>query len=238
MIKGILGKKIGMTQLFNNDGRALAVTVIEAGPCKILNIKTDEKDGYNAVQLGFENKKPSNVTKPLLGVFKKFNCEPLRYIREFSVEKTDEIKSADSVTVELFEVGEFVDISATTIGKGFQGGMKRWNWSGGPASHGSNCHRAPGSIGASSDPSRVYKGQHMPGQMGNIQQTTQGLEIVDVDKENNLLLVKGAVPGKKGNFLVINKSFKRAKRDFEAEKKVVHKKSLNPLKQSKKSMKK
>lgn len=238
MIKGILGKKIGMTQIFKEDGAVLSVTVIEAGPCKILDIKTDEDDGYKAVQLGFENKKPSNVNKPLLGFFKKFDCEPVRYVREFLIDKSEEIKSSDIVTVELFEIGEYVDISAKSIGKGFQGGMKRWNWKGGPESHGSMSHRAPGSIGASSDPSRVFKGQHMANRMGNARVTVQGLEVIDIDKDNNLLIVKGAVPGKKGNLLVINKSFRKAKRDFEAEKNKTHKKSLNPLKQSKKSMKK
>lgn len=238
MINGILGKKIGMTQIFKEDGAALSVTVVEAGPCKILDIKTDQDDGYNAVQLGFENKKPSNVNKSLLGFFKKFDCEPVRYVREFLVDKSEEIKSSDIVTVELFEIGEYVDISAKSIGKGFQGGMKRWNWKGGPESHGSMSHRAPGSIGASSDPSRVFKGQHMANRMGNARVTVQGLEVIDIDKDNNLLIVKGAVPGKKGNLLVINKSFRKAKRDFEAEKNKTHKKSLNPLKQSKKSMKK
>jgi len=237
MIQGILGKKISMTQIFKGAEEAIPVSVLEAGPCVVLQVKTPDKDGYTAVQLGYDSKKESLVNRPDMGKFKRIKATPVSFVKELRVDEIGELKAADKITVEMFEVGEYVDVTGTSIGKGFQGGMKRWNWHGGPGSHGSNSHRAPGSVGAT-DAARVFKGHPLPGQMGNENVTVQGLEVVDVDKENNLLVVKGAVPGKRNNYLIIKKSCKKTKRDLEAEKKKGHKKALNPLKQSKKSMKK
>lgn len=235
MINGILGKKLGMTQVFSKTGRAIPVTVVEAGPCVVLQVKTKDNDGYTACQLGFGSKKPNRTNKPQAGRFKKAKSEALTFMREFRVTDTEGIKTSDKITVEIFEPREYVDVTGISIGKGFQGGVKRWNWSRGPMSHGSRSHRAVGSMGAT-DGARIWKGKSMPGHMGNEKVTTQGLEVIEVDKENNLLLVKGALPGPKGNYLVINKSRKKKKREIKEE--VVEKKMVNPLKQSKKSMKK
>lgn len=211
MALGILGKKIGMTQIFNQDGDVIPVTVVEAGPCPVLQIKTQQKDGYTAIQIGFQEKKEARTTKPLLGNFKKAGVKPQRFIREFRIEKPEEFKVGQEIYVDIFSSGDCVDVAGTSIGKGFQGGMKRWNWRGGPGGHGSMHHRAPGSIGASSDPSRTYKGQHLPGRMGGGQVTTQNLEILKTDKENNLLVIKGPVPGPDGGLLIIKKAKKMLK---------------------------
>ena len=236
MINGILGKKIGMTQIYGKAGEFVPVTVIEAGPCVVLQVKSSQKDGYQSVQIGFDNKKESRVSKPLLGKFKKANLTPMSFVREILVDSTEGINPADVLTVDMFTQGEYVDVRGTSIGKGFQGGVKRWNWSRGPMSHGSMSHRAVGSIGVT-DPSRVLKGKTMPGHMGNKRFTVQGLEVVELDKENNLLLLKGAVPGAKNNYLVINKSKKKKKKLPKPVGGGVVKK-INPLKQSKKMMKK
>ena len=211
MIQGLLGKKLGMTQIFNQEGNIVPVTVIEAGPCPILQIKTVEKDGYSAIQVGFEARKESRVNKPLTGHFKKAGVKPKHYIREFSVEKPEDYKIGQDILLDIFAVSDAVDIIGVSIGKGFQGGMKRHNWSGGPESHGSMHHRAPGSVGASSDPSRTYKGQKLPGRMGNARVTVQNLEVMSIDKDNNLLVVKGAVPGSDGGLLVIRKGKKKTR---------------------------
>ncbi|MFH1847918.1 MAG: 50S ribosomal protein L3 [Candidatus Omnitrophota bacterium] len=208
MITGILGKKIGMTQVFKDNGKFVPVTVIEAGPCAVLQLKTAEKDGYEAVQLGFDEKRESLVNRPDMGKFKKAKASPKRFIREIKVSKSSEFKLGQTVDIGIFEPGEFVDITGVSIGKGFQGGMKRHNWHGGEASHGSMFHRAPGSIGASSFPSRVTKGHGMPGHMGDEVVTVQNLEVVKVDKENNLLVIKGAIPGKQNAFVVVRASKK------------------------------
>jgi len=234
-MNGLLGKKIGMTQIFRETGEVVPVTVVEAGPCVILQIKSSDKDGYTAVQLGFDNKKEARVNKPEMGNFKKAKVDPVKFSKELRIDKTEDLKVADKLTVEIFEIGEYVDVTGTSIGKGFQGGMKRWNWKGGPGGHGSMSHRAPGSIGVT-DPCRVLKGKHLPGHMGNLKVTAQGLEIAEVDKENNLLLLKGAVPGKRGNYVVIRKSFKKKKKDPKA-KASQEVKKLNPLKASKKKAK-
>jgi large subunit ribosomal protein L3 len=236
MINGILGKKIGMTQIYGNTGEMVPVTVVEAGPCVVLQIKTKEKDGYSAVQLGFGSKKEKSVNKPQMARFKKANVAPVSFVKEILSGSTEGMNVSDSLAVDMFTVGEYVDITGTTIGKGFQGGVKRWNWSRGPMSHGSMSHRAPGSIGVT-DPPRVLKGKNLPGHMGNKKFTVQGLEIVDVDKENNLLILKGAVPGAKKNYLVINKSTRKKKKDIKPAAEQAQKK-INPLKQSKKMMKK
>jgi len=236
MINGILGKKLGMTQIFNKDGDVIPVTVIEAGPCAVLQVKTKEHDGYMSAQIGFGVKKENRTNKPQMGRFRKLKVKPVSFIREIIVDSIDDIKPADNVSVEIFTPGEYVDITGTTIGKGFQGGVKRWNWSRGPMSHGSRSHRAPGSIGVT-DPPRVLKGKNLPGHMGNRKFTVQGLEVIESDKEKSLLLVKGAVPGARNSYLVINKSKRKKKRSLKPKSDQAVKK-LNPLKQSKKSMKK
>jgi len=215
MPKGLLGKKIGMGQHFTASGNAVVVTYVEAGPCVVLQVKNAEKDGYSAVQLGFE-KKPVRLTKkPELGHFKKAKSEPLRFVREVALTQDEQLKQGDKISVDMFEQGDFLDVVGVSIGKGFQGGMKRWNWSGGKASHGSMTHRRVGSIGASAYPSRVVKGHHMPGHMGSDVVSIQNLEVIEVDNENNLLVVKGAVPGYSGNYLIIKKALKAKKKPMQ-----------------------
>lgn len=209
MAIGILGKKIGMTAIFNKDGNPVPVTVIEAGPCPVLQIKNMEKEKYSAIQLGFEDKKETLVTKPMLSRFKKLNLSPKRFIKEIRISPEEKYEVGQEIKVDILNAGDYVDITGTSIGKGFQGGMKRWNWRGGKGSHGSTQHRAPGSIGSSTTPGRVFRGHHLPGRMGNKQITVQNLEIVNTDKENNLLLVKGCVPGHDNSYLVIKKAIKK-----------------------------
>ncbi len=200
-MKGILGKKIGMTQIFEDDGRMVHVTVIEAGPAKVVQKKESEKDGYEAVQVGFDEiRKEKNVTKPMMGHFKKASVSPYRFIKELKMEG---LNAGDDITVGMFAKGEKVSISGTSKGKGFQGVMKRHNFSGGPGSHGSMFNRAPGSLGQGSSPSRVYKGRKLPGQMGDKRITVKNLTIADIRKEQNLMLVKGAVPGANGGYVII-----------------------------------
>lgn len=206
-----------MTQIFKDTGEVVPVTVIEAGPCVVLQIKSPDKDGYTAVQLGFDSKKEARAKKPQLGRFKKINVDPARFIKEIKTDNLEGIKPADKITVDIFTAGDYVDITGVSIGKGFQGGIKRWHWKGGPKSHGSMSHRAPGSIGASSDPSRVFKGQHLPGHMGNRRVTIQNLEVAKVDKENNLILIKGAVSGPKGSYLIIKKALKKKRKEPKTE---------------------
>ena len=198
----ILGKKLGMTQVFREDGEVVPVTVIEAGPCKVTAVRDDEKDGYAAVQLAFGEVKQGKLSKAEEGHTKKAGSGPMRHLVEFRDEdlgkdNDDPIKIGDDVTVESFEAGQKVKVSGISIGKGFQGGIKRHNFSRGPVSHGSHNVRAPGSIGASAFPARVFKGMKMPGQMGNKRATQKGLEVADVDVERNLLLIRGSVPGSK-----------------------------------------
>lgn len=214
MAIGILGKKIGMTETFEKDGELTPVTIIEAGPCLVLQLKVPDIDGYRSVQLGFGEKREDRTKKPLLGHFKKAGVKPKRFIKEIRISDKDKYKIGREIKVDIFKEGDFVDISGTTIGKGFQGGMKKWGWSGGPASHGSMTHRRPGSIGASAFPSRVFKGHHLPGRMGGNKRTTQKLKIVKVDLENNLLMVKGAVPGHKNSYLVIRNTSKKPEKVF------------------------
>jgi large subunit ribosomal protein L3 len=194
----ILGKKLGMTQVFREDGEVVPVTVIEAGPCKVTAVRDREKDGYAAVQLAYGETKPGKLTKAEEGHTKKAGAGPMRHLVEFRNENLgaeDGPKVGDDVTVTSFEAGQKVKVSGISIGKGFQGGIKRHNFSRGPVSHGSHNVRAPGSIGASTFPARVFKGMRMPGQMGNKRITQKGLEIADVDADRNLLLIKGSVPG-------------------------------------------
>jgi large subunit ribosomal protein L3 len=206
-VQGILGIKLGMTQVYTDDGTAVPCTVLQAGPCVVVQRKTKDKDGYDAVQLGLvEFIKPQRVTKPLAGHFKKAGVAPMRYVKEVGIaESADETKPGDRVLVDGFKIGEFVDVTGVSKGKGFQGGVKRWHYRGGDASHGSMFHRAPGGIGASSFPSRVWRGQHFPGHMGNEQKTSKNLRVVKIDAEENLLLVRGAVPGPAGSYIYIRK---------------------------------
>lgn len=200
----LIGKKIGMTQSFSETGELLSVTAIEIGPCPVLGIK--EK----SIQIGFELLNEKRVKKPILGFFKKIKVTPRKVIKEIPRDTSKEYKVGDEMKVDLFKSGDFVDITGVSIGKGFQGGMKRWNWSGGPQSHGSMSHRRVGSIGSSASPSRVLKGQNLPGHMGSQRVTLQNLRVVSVDAQNNLMLVKGAVPGHKNSYLVIRTAKKKA----------------------------
>jgi large subunit ribosomal protein L3 len=200
-MKGILGKKIGMTQVFEEDGRMVPVTVIEAGPAKVVQKKEIDIDGYEALQVGFDQKKKEkNVTKPMLGHFKKASLPAFRFIKELRMEG---LNTGDSITVDIFSKGEKVSIIGTSKGKGFQGVIRRHNFSGGPSSHGSMFKRAPGSIGQSATPSRVFKNKKMPGHMGSEKVTAKNIEVFDVRKDQNLLLVKGAVPGANGGYVII-----------------------------------
>lgn len=202
---GILGRKLGMTQVFEGDGRVIPVTVIEAGPCSVIQVKTKNRDGYEAVRLGFsEEKKVKKVNKPMAGMFKKAGVKPCRVIKEF---KMGNLKVGDFVRVDMFAKGDLVKVSGISKGKGFQGVMKRHNFAGGPASHGSTSYRAVGSIGASSFPSRVWKNQGMPGHMGCERITVKNLKIVDVRPEQNLLLIEGAVPGGTNSYIEIKKEY-------------------------------
>lgn len=211
MALGIIGKKIGMTQVFNQEGNIVPVTVIEAGPCPVVQVKNKDKDGYTAIKIGFCQKKENRTSKPLLGYFKKAGVKPQSVLKEFRIDNPDQYKLGQQILVDIFAPGDCVDVIGTSIGKGFQGGVKRWHWAGGPESHGSMHHRQVGSIGASSDPSHTYRGQHMAGRMGGKQVTVQNLEIIQVDKDNNLLAIKGSVPGPEGRFLIIRKAKKKAK---------------------------
>jgi large subunit ribosomal protein L3 len=201
--KGIVGQKIGMMMMFEKEGRLIPVTVIEAGPCLVTQVKTEDKDGYNAVQLGFGRGK--NINQPLLGQLKKIKKkDPLRVIREIRLEVKDEAyKVGQQIKVDIFKEGELVDITGTSIGKGFAGRIKRHHFNRGPMTHGSKCHRLPGSIGAGTSPGHVLKGLRMAGHLGNATVTARNLEVVKVDAGRNLLLVKGSVPGSKKGLLVL-----------------------------------
>lgn len=209
-VNGILGIKLGMTQVFTDDGTVVPCTVLQAGPCVVVQRRTKDKDGYDAVQLGLvEFIKPQRLTRPMTGHFKKAGVAPMRFVGEVHLEDSKaETKAGDRVLVDGFQVGEYVDVSGVSKGRGFQGGVKRWHYRGGDATHGSMFHRAPGGIGASSFPSRVWLGQHFPGHMGNARVTAKNLRVVKVDTEENLLLLRGAVPGPNGSYLVIRKAKK------------------------------
>ena len=208
-MEGILGKKVGMTQVFGDHGAMIPVTVLEVGPCLVVQRKTAESDGYEAVQIGLvEKRTPRNVTKPLQGHFKKAGVAPTRRLAEFKVRAEEEWKAGDEVKASIFAAGEYVDVVSTSKGKGFQGVVKRHHFRGGRATHGSMFHRAPGSIGASSFPSRVYPGMRAAGRMGGARITAKNLKVVSVDAEKNVILVSGAVPGSTGTYVAI----KRAKK--------------------------
>jgi len=203
MVLGLIGKKIGMTQIFSKDGETIPVTVIKAGPCTVIQKKSKDKDGYNALQLGFEEKKWSRVNKPLQGHFKKAGQRAFYHLKEFKVDNIDKYQLGQEITLEIFKVGGKVKVTGKSKGRGFAGVIKRWGFSGGPASHGSMFHRAPGSIGSSAFPSRVFKGKKLPGHYGNKTVTVRNLEIVDIKPEDNLLLLKGAVPGARNSIVII-----------------------------------
>ncbi len=209
-VNGILGIKLGMAQVFAEDGNVVPCTVLQAGPCVVVQKRTKHTDGYDAVQLGLvEFIKPQRVNRPMTGHFKKAGAAPLRLLREVRVEESaEEVKVGDRVLADRFRVGDYVDVTGVSKGRGFQGGVKRWHYRGGAATHGSMFHRAPGSIGGSSFPSRVWPGQHMPGHMGNARVTVRNLRVEKIDTEENLLLVRGAVPGPNGGYIMIRKARK------------------------------
>lgn len=229
MIKGLIGKKLGMSQVFDQEGNVIPVTVVEMGPCTILELNESPK---KTVKLGFEPAKESRVNKPRLGFFKKFGLSPMKTIKEFGSTDNKDYKVGQEVKADIFKPGDFVDVTGTSIGKGFQGGMKRHNWRGGGATHGSMHHRRVGSISSSAEPSRVLRGRTMPGHMGMETVTVQGLRVISVDADTNVVLVKGAVPGHKRATIYINRSFKKAWKDLNQVKQVVAHK-VNPMKQAK-----
>ena len=212
MKKAIVGKKIGMTQIFTDDGRLVPVTVVEAGPCKVVQKKTTESDGYDAVQVGFdtlaENRAKKLVNQPLTGHFKKAGVAPTRYLRELRLDNVSELEVGNELTVSQFENGDKIDVSGISKGHGYTGAIQRWNQHTGPMAHGSKYHRGVGSLSANSDPSRVFKNKHMAGHYGVDRVTVQNLEVVSVDVERNLLLVKGAVPGPNNGLLIIRDTVK------------------------------
>jgi large subunit ribosomal protein L3 len=228
MIRGLIGKKLGMTQHFNKEGNVFPVTVVEAGPCTILEIL----ESPLRIKLGYAPLKESKVSKPQQGYFKKIGVSPMKIVKEMESSDNKDYKVGQEIKAEIFRPGDFVDVTGTSIGKGFQGGMKRWGWSGGPATHGSMHHRRVGSISSSEDPSRVFRGRHMPGHMGAVTRTVQSLRVMDVDLEQNILLIKGAIPGYKNGVVVINLALKKKFRELDEQKPVVEQKK-NPMKQSK-----
>lgn len=213
MAKGILGKKLGMTQIFEADGRLIPVTVVEAGPCVVLQNKTEETDGYNAVQLGFGEMKEKHTTKPMKGHFDKAGVAPVKFVRELRLSAPSEYTIGQKIAADIFAAGELIDASGVSRGKGFAGTIKRHNFSRGPMKHGSKSHREPGSIGPmiSGGGGKVYKGKKLPGQMGGGRVTVQRLTVVKVDTERNLLLVKGGIPGAKGSLVMVRNTVKPVK---------------------------
>ena len=214
MKKAIVGKKIGMTQVFTDDGRLVPVTVVEAGPCKVVQKKNVKNDGYDAVQVGFdaypENRVRKLVSKPLQGHFKKAQVEPARHLQELKLDNAAELEVGSELTVSQFAAGDKLDVSGISKGHGFSGTIYRWNQHTGPMAHGSKYHRGVGSMGANSDPSRVFKNKHMPGHYGVERVTVLNLELVKIDAERNLLLIKGAVPGPNGSLLIVRSAVKGA----------------------------
>jgi large subunit ribosomal protein L3 len=208
MKKGLIGKKLGMTHIFTDDGLRIPVTVVEAGPCVVLQKKTVVKDGYNAIQLGFGEQEAHRANRSSVGHCKTAGKGVFRNFREFRIENVDQYNVGDVITSELFAVGDLIDVTGSSIGKGFQGVIKRWNFQGGRSSHGSRFHRAPGSIGCSATPSRVFKNKKMPGQMGNERVTIQRLKVVRIDSSENLILIKGAIPGSTNSLVLIKDSIK------------------------------
>ncbi|MBZ2175234.1 50S ribosomal protein L3 [Schnuerera sp. xch1] len=205
-MKNILGRKVGMTQIFDEDGIFIPVTVIEAGPLKVIQKKTEEKDGYNAIQVGFGEVKEDRVNKPMKGHFDKAEVEYKKYTKEFKIDNIDDFEIGQEIKVDIFEEGDKIDVVGTSKGKGTQGTIKRHNYGRGPETHGSKYHRGGGARSAAAYPGRVFKGRKGPGRMGNERVTVQNLEVVRVDADRNLLLIKGAIPGPKGGLITIRKS--------------------------------
>ena len=203
MARGTLGKKIGMTRVFRENGESIPVSVLEVGPCYVIQIKRVEKEGYNTIQIGFQPKKDKRLNKPLLGHFKAAGKGGSAFLQEIRVDDVDSFKLGQEINSEIFNVGDLVAVRGISKGKGFTGVVKRWGFSGGDTSHGSRSHRVPGSLGASATPSRVMKGKKLPGRMGNKKITVKNLKVVDVVKEKNLILVKGSVPGSRGSLLEV-----------------------------------
>ena len=210
MKKGIIGKKVGMTQIFDEKGNVIPVTVIEAGPCVVAQVKTVETDGYSAVQLGFGDVKEKKMNKPEKGHFAKANVANKKHLREFKLDDAQKLKVGDEIKADVFVAGDKIDVQGITKGKGFQGVIKRHGQSRGPMGHGSMYHRRPGSMGSTSTPGRVFKGKKLPGHMGVATVTIQNLDVVRVDMDKNVILVKGSVPGNKGAILKIKSAAKRA----------------------------
>lgn len=208
MSKTLIGKKVGMTQIFDEQGKVIPVTAIEAGPCTVVQVKTVETDGYNAIQLGFGDVKEHKVIKPVKGHYTKVNLTPKKHLREFRVDSTAEVKVGDELKADTFVAGDKLDIQGTSKGKGFQGVIKRHGQSRGPMGHGSMYHRRPGSMGSTTTPGRVFKGKKLPGHMGHVTVTIQNLEVVRVDLDKNVVLVKGSVPGANGTILKLKTSVK------------------------------
>lgn len=203
MVGTILGRKLGMTQVWSDDDRLIPVTVIEAGPCVVTQVKTEKNDGYNAMQIGFGEIAESKVNKPMAGHFEKAGVEAKRHLQEVRLDADDQVKAGSTITVDIFSEAKAVHVTGVSKGKGFAGAMKRHNFKGGPGGHGSHSHRVPGSVGQCATPSRVFKGKKLPGHMGTDTVTVRNLDVVRIDAEQNLLLVKGAVPGAKGALLTI-----------------------------------
>ncbi|MFH1092813.1 MAG: 50S ribosomal protein L3 [Candidatus Omnitrophota bacterium] len=206
---GILGQKASMSQVFKEDGKCIPVTSIIAGPCYVVQIKEKDKEGYSAVQLGLLDKKEKRTTRALAGHFKKANVTAKKFVREMRIKGDEKVEIGQAIDLDMFKEGDFVDVSGMSIGKGFQGGMRRYGWSGGPRTHGGMNHRGPGSVGTNTTPGRILRGHGLPGHMGHRRTTVQSLEIIKVDKENNILMVKGAVPGHKGTYLEVRKAKKK-----------------------------
>ena len=211
MNKGLIGKKVGMTQIFDESGKVIPVTVIEAGPCVVAQVKTQDTDGYTAIQLGYGDIKEKKLNKPMKGHFTKVNVTPKKHLREFRVDSVEEVKVGDELKADVFAAGDKIDIQGTSKGKGFQGVIKRHGQSRGPMGHGSMYHRRPGSMGPTSTPGRVFKGKRLPGHMGRVTVTIQNLDVVRVDLDKNVILVKGSVPGPKGSILKIKSAVKATK---------------------------
>lgn len=203
---GIIGKKLGMTRIFDESGTSVTVTVIEAGPCLVTRVRTKDRDGYEAVQLGFERVRTKRLTKPVLGQFAKANVPPQRRLREFRVTEASGFEVGQEIRVDIFTPGEYVDVTGVSKGRGFQGVVKRHGFHGGDEAHGSTSHRVPGSLGQSAAPSRVYKGRKLPGRMGGERVTVRRVSVVQVDRDQNVLLVRGAVPGAANGLVVVRKS--------------------------------
>lgn len=211
MKKAIMATKVGMTQIFNENGQLIPVTVLQAGPCVVTQVKNTEKDGYEAVQVGFGDIREVLVNKPRKGIFEKANVTNKRFLKEFKFENASDYTVGQEIKADIFSAGDKIDVSGVSKGHGFQGGIKRFGLSRGPMKHGSKYHRHAGSNGAATTPGRVFKGKHMPGHMGNVNVTVQNLEVVRVDVENNMLLVKGAVPGAKKSLIVVKEAVKSSK---------------------------